>query len=509
MKKLIYILLACFLVLGCTKETVENEPIDGMEDEPIEIETNLPPNSFNLNIENITHDSATVSWNAAIDPENDDVTYTVYLNETVLVENLTSLTYQFTELSELTNYSGKIVAVDTKDNESVKSFSFKTEKYFLKFLKSYDYGEWQCFTGFASGTPYSIIKASDSNYVITGASGRPDCNASQFFVMKIDYQGELLWKRFFDFYIGGASKFKIIESNDGGFLIAHKQVVIKLDKDGNESWNSVINSYNEIDGGTKINSIDQDAEGNIYLVGERSATETNIRQEAALTKLDNLGNIIFDRAFKNSKRSAFYDIEITELDEIIILGTIETSVDIEEEIDYNNNSDQIDYWMLKTDTSGDVIWENIYGDERYDFATKLILKSNGNYAFGGFSWGAYDISTGRILEINPDGDVVLDITTSLSTIYSIAETLDNGFIATGHQEFGSFGALGLYKFNSIGDEEWNKNYEEPSTHLRGRSVIVEDDGGYRIAASSARNFYNEDQIPSLLVYKTDPEGNFD
>ena len=50
--------------------------------------------------------------------------------------------YVFSNLEELTNYSGKIIAKDTENNQTEVTFSFQTEKYYLKYLKTYDFGEY-------------------------------------------------------------------------------------------------------------------------------------------------------------------------------------------------------------------------------------------------------------------------------------------------------------------------------------------------------------------------------
>ncbi|WP_025663481.1 hypothetical protein [Aquimarina megaterium] len=58
-------------------------------------------------------------------------------------------------------------------------------------------------------------------------------------------------------------------------------------------------------------------------------------------------------------------------------------------------------------------------------------------------------------------------------------------------------------------DKWNKNYSESHRHIKGRSILTEEDGGYRIAGSSSKNYYYGDEKPELLIYKTDPKGNFE
>jgi hypothetical protein len=503
MKKFYTTLFIVFLISGCSKEESNNEILE--EEEEI---VNLPPNNFEIEIINISHDSATINWSEAIDPENDTITYDVYLNDVLTIENVSELAYDFNDLEELTSYSGKIIAKDTDDNQREVAFSFQTEKYYLKYLKRFDYGTVNYgTTGYASGSPYSMIKTSDMNYIVAGKSARPDGNALQFFVLKIDYEGNEIWKKFYDYQLYDSCK--IIESANGFVLVGHHHV-LNLDNDGNTIWHKKIDSYDIADGSAEIKSVVQDLQGNIYLAGGRGSSDPEVQQEAVLTKLNSSGEIIWEKVFKSSFRSFFDDIIINSSNQLIILGSAETSgTTMEEYIQGPSSVEQIDFWVLKTNTDGEIIWGNTFGDGRYDFTTQIIIKSNGNLAFTGYSWGAYDISNGRIFEIDSEGNEIWNVSTELSSTFSIAETIDGGFITTGHVDFGDYGALGLFKFDSNGNEQWSHSYQETFTWLYGRSVVVEQDGGYRISGSSSQLYYYDDEKPNILIYKTDTEGNFE
>ena len=509
MKKFYSTLLIVFLIIGCSKDDTINEIAEEEEEEEEEI-INLAPNNFGIEIIDISSEGATINWNEAIDPENDTVTYDIYLNQELVIENISELTHEFNDLEELTDYSGKIIAKDTENNQTEVTFSFQTEKYYLKYLKKYDYGEYSYGpNGYAYGGPNTMIKSNDQNYIIAGASVFPNGNGYRLFVSKIDYDGNELWKKFYDYDLTDGWNPTIINSLTGFILVSHHHV-LSLDSEGNVIWYKKIDSYDILDGSADIKSVAQDSEGNIFVVGGRGSAEPEIVQEAVLTKLNSNGEIIWENTFRPSLRSFFDDVIINSSNELIILGSTETSgTTYEEYIQGPSSVEEIDFWVLKLTNEGEVFWENTFGDGRYDFPRKIITKSNGNYAFAGYSWGAYDISEGRIFEISPDGTEIWNVSTELSSTFSIAETMDGGFITTGHVDFGNYGALGIYKFSSTGAEEWNKKYQESFTYLYGRSVLPEEDGGYRVAGSLSKNYYYGEEKPELLVYKTDPEGNYE
>ena len=497
MKKIYFTLLIAIFIIGCSKDDTINEIQEEQEEEII---VNLPPNNFNIEIVNISHETATIHWDEASDPESDAVNYDIYLNQTLVIENISELMYVFSNLEELTNYSGKIIAKDTENNQTEVTFSFQTEKYYLKYLKTYDFGEYvNGPNGLALGTAFSMIKANDQNYVIAGSSSF-NGNGQRFFVSKIDYEGNEIWKKFYDYQVGSSWNFKIIESITG-FILVGRHHVLSLDNQGNIIWYKKIDTYDINDAASEIKSVAQDSNGNIFIVGGRGSSEPEVVQEAVLTKLSNSGEILWENIFIPSLRSFFNDVIINSSNDLIILGSTETSgITWDEYINGPSSIEEIDFWVLNITNEGDVLWENTFGDGRFDFPSKIITKSNGNYVFAGYSWGAYDISEGRIFEINLDGTEIWNISNELSSTFSVAETLDGGFITTGHVDFGEYGALGIYKFSSNGIEEWNKKHQRSFTSLHGRSILIEEDGGYRVAS---------DDATELLIYKTDPEGNYE
>lgn len=497
MRKLFYlpiILPLLYFATSCTNDDLQK---------PLDEKTNYSPNDFEITIKSITDNAATLSWQKAIDPENDSVTYTIYLGQNIISDNMTSLEFNLTGLNELTNYTGKIIAKDSKNNQTIKTFSFTTNKYFLKFVKAYDYADSQYSK---HGLPYSMIKTNDGKYVIAGSSNFND-NGAQFFVIKTDYQGNELWKKFYGYQIGDSRNFKITQTSNG-FILAGYHHVLNIDNDGNIIWHKEILSY-DVSG--EIKSVKVDSYGNIFLVGTTGSTvNPEIMVVGVLTKLNNSGNVIWEKTFGPSLISKFNDLIITSSNNLIILGSTETSgTTYEQFLKGPSEVVQMDFWVLEVTNDGEKIWQKTYGDGKYDFPSQIITTKDGNYVFVGYSWGAYDMTYRRLFKIDKKGNEIWnnDYKGSSASVYSVAETFDNGYVSAGYLDFGSYGAAGIFKYDSNGNPILEKTYQEDYTHLRAYAVVVEDDGGFRIASTRFKyNYYDADR-PKLLVYKTDPEGN--
>jgi hypothetical protein len=481
--------------LGCSNDENASESEPEPEPQPV---ANLAPNDFDINIVNVSSNDATINWTEATDPEEDDVTYNIYLNGNIISQNISELTYQFTELNELTNYSGKVVALDSNNNETFKTFSFTTEKYYLKFALEYDYIDTP-FTG--GGQPYSMIKTSDSNYLITGKCSNPNGSGNMFFVLKINYEGEELWKKFYDYPVGDSWNFNITESSNS-YIVASFHHVLNIDFDGNLIWAKEINSYDIPIGPNEINGVKTDSKNNIFVIGYRFSYENNIETEAVLTKLDINGNVIFERTYIPSPWNSFNDLIINSSNELIILGSIDNAD--YSTVDHNDSSpEQIDFWVLKLDNNGNELWQNSFGDDKHDVPTQIISTSDNKFVSVGYG--------PSLFKFDEIGNVIWSNTelSAYNPTFSVAETNDNGYVATGIFEFGTYGALGISKYNNSGNLEWEKSYQESFTHLWGKAILSEQDGGFRIAATKWQFYYVDDERPKIKVYKTDPEGNYE
>ena len=131
----------------------------------------------------------------------------------------------------------------------------------------------------------------------------------------------------------------------------------------------------------------------------------------------------------------------------------ENSVSIQQTIDggyivggYTNSfgSGNFNFWVIKLDNIGGVVWQKTYGGSGSDYARSIQQTSDGGYIVGGettsYGAGATDL---WVIKLDENGGVVWQktfggIAQDYST--SIQQTSDGGFIVTG--ETHSFGAGG-------------------------------------------------------------------
>lgn len=155
MRLIKFLILFVLFLTACGKDdnpsTIENDSNNGNENEVVDNEDdqdgdgqneetpppNSPPGNFNLltfenQMENVELTNPEFSWEEAIDPDGNAVTYSLFLNEgldspsTLIAENLTETSFVLeTVLPRNTQYSWQVVASDSEGastNSEVQSF---------------------------------------------------------------------------------------------------------------------------------------------------------------------------------------------------------------------------------------------------------------------------------------------------------------------------------------------------------------------------------------------------
>lgn len=192
-----------------------------------------------------------------------------------------------------------------------------------------------------------------------------------------------------------------------------------------------------------------------------------------------------------------------------------------------------DFWIVKLDATGDVVWEKRYGGTYNDHANCIINTNDGGFAVAGHTvssdgdvtnhHGFYDY---WVIKLNEIGELQWQKTyggTGGEYATSIIETLDGGFAIGGHNSYNSEGNHGemdfwLVKTDALGIQQWQHSYGGSSSEYLS-AVIQSSDGGYVMAGSTnssdgqVTGFHggddgDPDSLPDdFWVVKTDSSGN--
>jgi len=168
-----------------------------------------------------------------------------------------------------------------------------------------------------------------------------------------------------------------------------------------------------------------------------------------------------------------------------------------------------DFWLVKTDASGNMEWNQTYGGVRAEIAFSVVETSDGGYALAGRtrSFGAAMVDC-WLVKVDSSGNQEWRKSyggAGIEAARSVVETSDGGYALAGFTE--SFGAGGedfwLVKVDSSGNHEWNKTYGAAGNE-GARSVVETSDGGYALAGETGS--FGAGDVDFWLV-KVDAAGN--
>jgi hypothetical protein len=170
-----------------------------------------------------------------------------------------------------------------------------------------------------------------------------------------------------------------------------------------------------------------------------------------------------------------------------------------------------DGFAMKTDSRGDSVWMNTYGNIYDDVAYDGIVSNDGGYVMTGltigFGFGEADVylckfdENGKRVWVQRYGGSREDVG------WSVRQTSDNGYIIAGYTtSFTEDSTCQIYliKTDEYGNMQWQKTYgDSDSTDYRGYRVRLTPDGGYAVVGYCG----NFNTNANSLLLKTDASGN--
>lgn len=333
------------------------------------------------------------------------------------------------------------------------------------------------FGGSDSESFTKIIQASDSSFLICGNSysgisgdktvDRMGTNGfTDFWIVKTNALGQKIWDKSF----GGAYTDyarTIIETQDGGFLIGgnsestiggdksqagqggHDYWVIKITKDGVKEWDATFGGSRDDD----LTSIVETNDGG-YLLGGYSdsritgdKTEENrdlnaLRADYWVVKITGTGTKVWDKTYGNNRGDFLRAIVKIETGGYLLTGESYSDAGNEKTGDLrgNYNLGDCDFWVIKIDESGSILWDKVYGGNSNDILRAAIQTNDNGFLLGGGSRSGISSEKSQacrgqddswLVKIDSTGNVEWDATFGYDGqeyVEQIVQSFDGNFI---------------------------------------------------------------------------------
>ncbi len=350
----------------------------------------------------------------------------------------------------------------------------------------------------------SLIITSDGGYTLAGYTRSFGAGEYDFWLIKTDDSGSMVWNRTY----GGAESdiaLSLIETSDGGYALTGYTDsfgggdddfwLVKTDASGNMEWNQTYGG----NGDDYACSLVEAADGGYTIAGYTRSYGAG-RDDFWLVKTDSSGSAEWNRTYGGWDDEGIISLVLCSDGGYALAGMTES---------FGHGSDRDDFWLVKTDSSGNMEWNQTYGGTIREYSFSLVQTSDGGYAFAGStcsfgagnhdSWLVKTDSSGNMEWNQTYGGTEADGTTSL------IQTSDGGYALSGSTE--SFGAgsgdFWLIKTDDSGNMEWNRTYGDVEFDIAS-SLVEASDGGYAIAGYTYSTGAGKSD---LWLIKTDELGN--
>ncbi len=221
-------------------------------------------------------------------------------------------------------------------------------------------------------------------------------------------------------------------------------------------------------------------------------------QDIFLMKIDTSGNIVWTKTYGGTMGETSYDVIQSSDSGYVITGTTSSF-----------NAAIADVYAIKTDKYGDTLWTRTFGYTNNDLGQGITETMNHEYIVAGTSYDT--ISTGYnilLLKYDLAGQLIWfkEYFIPLENNSIAIKTLPNGEYIIGGTTYSTIGnryqAL-LMQIDDLGDSIWMKTYNLTSNSSDiPYSMLVSDDGGFVLAGKS-----DFPPHPNGFILKTDSIGN--
>lgn len=424
---------------------------------------------------------------------------------------------------------GVIIYISYNENLNSNREQFKGEKYQEPIIEEGVKTWIKAFERDGNQAVYSIQQTQDGGYIAAGVLGRNGTESptgrqtSDAYLLKLDSDGNVTWEK----TIGagkGSIAHDVQQTRDGGYIVAGVTMdyfdlgtdwdvyLVKTDGSGNKIWEKVFYLFGAVPQNDYAWSVQQTSDGG-YIIGGRTNAflSANMLGEAFLLKTDAYGNKTWEKNYGGNDFEDTRSAQQTSDGGYIIAGDTEPWDSAKPE--------DTNVYLVKTDADGNKLWErsiDAFDKHEQDTALSIQQTSDGGYILAG-STASVDASRSPytyLLKVDKDGTKLWEnvYAGGAGTLFSVQQTSDGGYIATGIGSYSDEQANDVYllKTDANGGKMWEKHFRRNETYYyepggnHGRAVQQTSDGGYIIAAEvGTASPWQSD----ILLIKTDRNGN--
>ena len=300
----------------------------------------------------------------------------------------------------------------SQDGDSNASTLYDSDMWIVKITSTGTIQWYQNFGGTSGDKANCIRQTADGGYIIAGetlsTNGDFADNHGNYdaVAIKLSTSGDLQWKHCYGGTAHDDSK-TIIQTPDGGYVMgcssnsiggqvtAHVGTVcsqdfwvVKLDMSGNILWNKCHGAIS-VSGDSYAQCIQMTSDGGFVMLGYGNGNHGNQGHIAGyydilLVKMNSTGSKLWEKTYGGSGYDQAYRVIEMPSGGYVIAGYSQ-SADGSASFNHGNYLDA-DFWLIRTDALGNIVWQKSYGGSDSDYGNDVCLAPDGGFVMLGKSY---------------------------------------------------------------------------------------------------------------------------
>jgi len=361
---------------------------------------------------------------------------------------------------------------------------------------------WNYAYGAGGEEGFSVVETNDGGYVIAGTTTAFGAGKKDVWLFKVNSEGTMIWNQTYGGPLNDRS-WDMVKTNDngfaiGGYVFSFEQgtdaLLIKTDSNGNMQWNKTIAG-----GGVDYCfSLIQTFDGGYALAGE--TTSWGHGDDFWLVKTNSNGNVEWNQTYGEEGEDRAWSVIQTKDAGYVLAGK-------------KTIGNVADFYLVRTDSNGNMIWEQTFGGSFEDIAHSVVETSDGGFLVVGetSSYAAQaraDYKDVYMVKTDSNGNMQWNRTvgTEYHGIgYCVTKTNEGGYAIAASWSNPSDGNMDYWviKIDENGFVEWEHKYGTEYAEWP-YSIIQSSDGGYVLAGDGHPG---GDPRLFVSVIKTDEYGD--
>jgi len=218
----------------------------------------------------------------------------------------------------------------------------------------------------------SVQQSSDGGYIVAGGTYSFGAGGCDIYLIKTDSSGNEQWEKTFGGSLDDWAT-SVQQTSDGGYIIAGPTssfgaggddvYLVKTDFGGNEQWEKTFGGSLD-DWAT---SVQQTSDGGYIITGDTYSFGAGMT-DVYLVRTDSSGNMLWYKTFGGSRYGdSAFSVQQTSDGGYIIAG------------DTSSFGDGKRVYLVRTDSSGNMLWYKTFGGSGHDEAFSVQQTSDGGY----------------------------------------------------------------------------------------------------------------------------------